>query len=92
MATLPSQPLNLRRSSTVTPVATQISIQWDVPTSNGGSQIVAYTIYWNGGSIGGSQPRDLLATTQSMITFYMVSGLTRGTTYQFAVSASNYVG
>jgi hypothetical protein len=27
-----------------------------------------------------------------MITFYMVSGLIRGTIYQFAVSASNYVG
>jgi len=64
MATLPSQPLNLRRSSTVTPVATQISIQWDVPTSNGGSTLVAYTVYWNGGTIGGSQPQDVLATTQ----------------------------
>ena len=62
-ASIPSQPLNLLRSATVTPVATQISFQWSAPTSNGGSSIVAYTVYWNGGSIGGSTPRDFLVST-----------------------------
>jgi len=53
---LPTEPTNFIRSTTVTPICTEISVQWDVPASNGGSEIIGYTLKWNGGEIGGDEP------------------------------------
>lgn len=62
-AQLPTEPTNFIRSTSVTPLCTQISVQWDAPVSDGGSQIIGYTLKWNGGAIGGETPEDELVTS-----------------------------
>jgi hypothetical protein len=47
---------------------------------------------WNGGTIGGVIPYDLLFTNSALVTFYTVTGLTRGNSYKFTVAAINLVG
>jgi len=89
---LPTAPINFKRATTITPVATRISLQWDAPVSNGGLAIQGYTIFWNGGVIGGATPRDFLITTTALTTFNTVSNLVRGNTYMFTVAAINQVG
>lgn len=74
---LPSQPLQFKRAVSVTPVDSKISIQWEAPSSNGGSPLTGYEIKWNGGSIGGTTPLDYLTTTASTITFHTQTGVTR---------------
>lgn len=77
-ANVPSAPLNLKRATTVTPVDTKITLDWDAPASTGGSEINSYIVYWNGGMVAGDTPEDVLTTTSSMITFYTATGLNRG--------------
>lgn len=36
---LPTAPINFKRATTITPVATKISLQWEAPISNGGLPI-----------------------------------------------------
>ncbi|MTA27758.1 MAG: hypothetical protein F2562_02745, partial [Actinobacteria bacterium] len=63
-----------------------VSLNWEAPTSNGGSPILSYTVErllngsWSTVATG--------ITTPS----YTVSGLSNGTSYQFRVSAVNAVG
>jgi hypothetical protein len=89
---LPSAPINFKRATSVTPVDSKISIQWEAPSSNGGSAILEYKIFWNRGVIGGDTPQDYLASTSDFVTFHTQSGLTRGQTYKFIVAAENAVG
>lgn len=85
----PGVPLNLRRAEAVTPEDTKITLDWDAPVSDGGSAITSYTIYWDQGSL--TEATQILTSTGGSITFYTVTGLTRGTTYQFKVLATNIV-
>ena len=87
--TPPGVPLNLQRASTVTPEDTKITLDWDPPSSTGGSPITSYTLYWNAGSL--SEATSVLTTTGASITFYTATGLTRGNSYKFKVLATNIV-
>ena len=82
-ATTPSAPVNV----TATPGNAQATVAWSAPTTTGGSAITGYTVTPYIGttaqtpvSVGGS-------TTSTMVT-----GLTNGTAYTFAVTATNGVG
>ena len=60
---LPSQPNNFKRAVSVTPVDNRISLQWEAPSSNGGSVLLNYRVMWNGGATGGDTAQDLLVDT-----------------------------
>jgi hypothetical protein len=55
-ANVPTVPLNLIRATTVTPVDSKITLDWDPSSSSGGSDILTYEIWWNGGTIAGPYP------------------------------------
>jgi hypothetical protein len=89
-ATPPSVPLNFVRNGLVTPVATSITVSWDIPSSNGGSPVTGYKLYWDQGV--GGLPTTLLVTTTASIKFHTVDGLTKAHSYIFKVLAVNAVG
>ena len=45
--TPPSAPLNLCRADGVNPEGTKITLVWETPSSDGGSPLLSYTLYWN---------------------------------------------
>ena len=67
---LPSQPNNFKRATSVTPVDTRISLQWEAPSSNGGSALLNYRVMWNGGATGGETAQDILVETAASVTFH----------------------
>jgi hypothetical protein len=69
-AQTPSEPTNFMRSLIITPIEDEISIQWEHPASNGGSDVTGYILYWNKGPIGGDEPKDELAVTDPDTTYY----------------------
>ena len=84
-ATVPSFPTGLTAAAAST---TQVSLSWNLPSSNGGSPIIGYKIeVKNGTSI-----YSVLTANAGNVTSYMHSGLTTGTTYTYKVSAINSVG
>lgn len=89
-ATPPTVPLNFARNSQVMPIATSITVSWDIPTSNGGSAISGYRLYWDQGLGGASTTH--LADTLDNTRFYTIDGVTKGTSYKFQALAYNAVG
>jgi len=89
-ATPPSVPLNFVRNGLVTPVATSITVSWDAPSSDGGSALTAYKLYWDQGL--GGLPLTLIVTNSASIRFYTIDGLTKAHSYIFKVLAVNAVG
>ncbi|MDD1756995.1 MAG: fibronectin type III domain-containing protein, partial [Methanomassiliicoccales archaeon] len=82
-ASVPSAPLNL----TATPGASQITLNWTEPVSDGGSQITNYTIY-RGISSGG----EVLLVVIGDALSYVDSLLTNGQIYYYVISASSAIG
>ena len=65
----------------------QITWTWAVPDGNGAT-VSGYTIQWR--PSGGSFSSAMQATTSN--TFYLLSGLTNGTTYEARILATNRIG
>ena len=76
--TIPSTPLNLRAEAG----NEQAIIYFDLPASNGGSEIINYTVV--------SSPDNKTAT--GAISPIIVTGLSNGTDYTFKVYATNVIG
>jgi hypothetical protein len=78
-------PLNLRASNIA---ATSLTLTWDLPLSNGGSPITNYQIEFSsdGGSAWSVIPR-VASTTRT----FNVTGLMKGVSYRFRVSAVTFV-
>lgn len=74
----------------MTPVDTKITLDWEAPSTDGGSPITAYKLFWNNG-VALAEATTPLTTTGASTTFFTATGLTRGTTYKFKVLASNAV-
>jgi titin len=64
---------------------TEATITWDAPTDNGGTNIVVYTVHVYDSSDNQLSTKDVSGTILSTI----ITGLTNGTLYKFAISASN---
>ena len=86
--TVPSMPLNLRKNSAS---ISQITIDWDLPATDGDSPITDYEVWWDSGAENGlyTQATD---STGNSLTFTRSSGLLAGVTYSFKVRAINDVG
>ena len=90
MAAKPGVPTSILRvvssagTSTDTPNAGDIKIQWNPPSDNGGTAITGYKIYLNTAVYSDS-------VDPTMNTF-TISGLTIGLTYTIGISATNAVG
>jgi titin len=84
--TAPSAPQNIRQSSFA---ATTVTLQWDVPASNGGSAITDYKVEVSGN--GGSVWTELTHAESNNLAFD-VSGLLKNHAYSFRVSSVNSIG
>jgi hypothetical protein len=85
-AVVPSVPNSLTRDNANTD-STQVAFTWSAPSSNGGSAVIDYSVYWDSGSNSWS----LLASGVTSLS-YTKTGVTAGQTYQFTVAARNAVG
>jgi hypothetical protein len=83
--TAPDAPVSLAEN-TVQRTATTLGLQWNEGASNGGSSVTEYRI--NYAQQGGSY--SVLASTAN--TYYEVTSLTSGTTYEFKIEANNEYG
>jgi titin len=68
-------------TATTAPGSRQIVVQWEQPTSNGGSTVTGYRVYLDGVQQGGTQHQSVRS--------YTLSNLTYGTAYQVEVAAVN---
>src|SRR3989454_401919 len=87
LAVAPPSPTGL---AATTVSSSQINLSWTAPADNGGSAITGYKIERS--TDGGSTWSTLVANTGIAGTTYSDTGLTRGTTYTYKVSAINSVG
>ena len=85
--TAPNQPTGLTATANG---ATQIDLGWVAPADNGGATISGYKIEVS--ADGGTNWTDLLANTGTTSVTYSHTGLTRGSTRHYRVSAINAVG
>jgi hypothetical protein len=70
--------------------SSQIILNWNAPSNNGGSQITGYQIARS--TNGGSSWSVIVSNTASVTTTYSNTGLAPSTTYTYRVSAINSVG
>ncbi|CUR52276.1 exported protein of unknown function [Nitrosotalea devaniterrae] len=100
-----SPPSNTASDTTFTPVtvpqpptglvantdsSSQITLSWNAPSNNGGSQITGYEIQRS--TNGGSSWSTIVSNTGSTSTVYSDTGLSPSTTYTYRVYAINSVG
>ena len=82
--TIPNTPLVPNNVSCTTDSSTQITVTWEVPSSDGGSALTYYNVYQ-------PHPSNQVQYATNVYT-HVATGLTQGTLYQFDVSAQNNVG
>jgi predicted phage tail protein len=79
----PTNPLAKRDAST------KITVSWAAPTSNGGSAITGYVIYYNWNSATSTFTSSM---NVGLVSSYQFTGLTNGKTYYYMVRAVNELG
>ena len=69
----------------------RLTVSWEAPVSDGGSDITRYTVQWKEATGSWDSSTNVFATTTTE-TSYTISGLSLGTEYTVRVVASNLVG
>ena len=87
-AQAPGAPQNLRAT---TGNSGELTVSWDAPTSDGGSEITGYKVQWKASSGSWDAPADVSETTVTATT-HTIIGLTDGTGYDVQVRAVNAEG
>ena len=87
-ATVPTVPLNLRKS---TASISLITIDWDLPTHHGDTAIQDYEVWWDNGAQNDVYVL-LVDSTGNSLTFTQSTDLQAGHSYSFKVRAVNAVG
>ncbi|MGL4998048.1 MAG: fibronectin type III domain-containing protein [Cetobacterium sp.] len=77
----PSAPQTLTATTPTGTPTGRVSLSWAAPSSDGGSAVTSYNVYYSNGTY--------IGNTAS--TSYTVTGLTAGTSYSFVVRARNAV-
>jgi hypothetical protein len=85
-AVTPGAPLNLASSSVT---STSLSLTWNLPASNGGAAITDYKVEF---SSNGGTTWNTIVHDPSAVRSFNVTGLAKGKSYQFRVSAVNEIG
>jgi len=85
----PSQP-NTPTLDAANTSASQISVNWQAPSDNGGSPVTSYTLYWKL-STAGTYTSNYSTTNTASLT-HIITGLISGSFYDIKVQASNIVG
>ncbi len=81
---VPSAPQSLTATANS---STQITLNWTVPASDGGSAITAYKVYRD--TTSNPSTPTLIATLGNVLTYVNNTGLTNNTTYYYRVIASS---
>ncbi|MHA2098166.1 MAG: fibronectin type III domain-containing protein [Candidatus Kariarchaeaceae archaeon] len=84
---IPSGPPSVPQNVVGNVVSTNVTLSWDIPSNNGGSSIIRYSIYRATISNG---PYNWVANTTDLN--YNDTGLVNGLTYFYVISATNSVG
>ena len=87
-ATVPTQPLNVRKDSATTGI---ITIDWDLPAFDGDSAITDYEVWWDDGAEDANF-NIIGASTGNALTFTTSTTLVVGNVYTFLIRAVNAVG
>ena len=87
-AQAPGAPQNLRAT---TGNSGELTVSWDAPISDGGSEITGYKVQWKASSGSWDAPADVSETTVTATT-HTITGLTDGTGYDVQVRAVNAEG
>lgn len=87
-AQIPDEPTDLSNVQVDT-TASQIGLSWAPPLFNGGSNVIDYKIWYDNGSSGSTFD---VVVENIVAANYIVTGLTKGQTYQFKVQARNIYG
>ena len=82
--TVPDAPQNVMAE----PGNMEISLTWDEPKSDGGSDLTTYKLSWKPSLAGGASS----ATVKAPLTRYRITGLTNGEEYTITLSAWNRLG
>lgn len=85
---MPSQPLLLAKTAAG---KTFVTFNFAVPTTDGGSPILDYKVYWDAGAMDGVFVL-LQASTGNLLTFTQTAGIVVDGHYSFFVTAMNAVG
>jgi len=85
----PSQPYSPTLDAANTG-ASQISVNWQAPSDNGGSAVTSYTLYWKLSTAGDYV--DSYTTANAATLTHIITGLSSGLFYDIKVQATNVVG
>ena len=81
---VPSAPTDLKAAAG----SGEVGLSWSRPTSDGGSPVTHYTVFWR--PVGSSKPESSSPPGTDVST--TITGLKNGSSYQFAVEATNAAG
>ena len=86
LASVPAAPTGIM----LTPGDAEITVKWDAPADDGGSQITAYIVRWQPAQASSDPPKQ--AQVEAADVMYTIGGLENDTEYEVHVVAVNVIG